>query len=67
MVVLTEWNVFRCIDMERAKSLLRRPLVIDLRNVYDTEDMANAGFRYISIGRAEVDGSENSRNEDQAA
>ena len=53
--------------MERAKASLRRPLVIDLRNIYDAEDMANAGFRYISIGRAEVDGGGTSRDEDQAA
>ncbi len=57
MVVLTEWNVFRGIDLERAKSLLRKPLVIDLRNIYDVGDMVENGFRYISIGREEVDGS----------
>jgi UDPglucose 6-dehydrogenase len=56
MVVLTEWNVFRGIDLDRAKSLLRKPLVIDLRNIYDVGDMAESGFRYISIGRGEVDG-----------
>lgn len=67
MVVLTEWNVFRGLDMDRAKTLLRRALVIDLRNIYDADDMAKAGFRYISIGRTEVDGTAAANDRDQAA
>ena len=67
MVVLTEWNVFRGLDMDRAKSLLRRALVIDLRNIYDADDMAKAGFRYISIGRNEVDGTAAASGQEQAA
>jgi len=63
MVVLTEWNVFRGIDLERAKSLLRKPLVIDLRNVYDLGEMMEKGFRYISIGREEIDGTMASKEE----
>jgi UDPglucose 6-dehydrogenase len=51
VVLLTEWNAFRALDLERARGLLRRPLMIDLRNVYRPEDMAEAGFAYVSIGR----------------
>jgi UDPglucose 6-dehydrogenase len=51
VVVLTEWNVFRALDLERARSLLRRPIVVDLRNVYEPADMVAAGFSYSSIGR----------------
>jgi UDPglucose 6-dehydrogenase len=51
VVVLTEWNVFRALDLERARSLLRRPVVVDLRNVYEPADMVAAGFSYSSIGR----------------
>jgi UDPglucose 6-dehydrogenase len=51
LIFLTEWNAFRALDLERAKALLRRPLVIDLRNIYQPEEMAAAGFAYHSIGR----------------
>ncbi len=51
VAVLTEWNAFRALDLERAKSLLKKPVMIDLRNVYDPHQMAAAGFSYSSIGR----------------
>ncbi|HEX3862929.1 MAG TPA: UDP-glucose/GDP-mannose dehydrogenase family protein [Stellaceae bacterium] len=51
LVLVTEWNAFRALDLERVKSLMRQPLVIDLRNVYRPEDMAAAGLVYHSIGR----------------
>ena len=53
-VILTEWNEFRALNMSRMKSLLRKPLVIDLRNIYRPSQMAAAGFTYVSIGRATV-------------
>jgi UDPglucose 6-dehydrogenase len=51
MVVLTEWNAFRALDLERTRQLLRRPIVIDMRNVYQPGEMIAAGFSYTSIGR----------------
>ena len=51
LVVLTEWNQFRMLDLARVKSLLRQPLVADLRNVYDPVAMRDAGFTYVCIGR----------------
>jgi UDPglucose 6-dehydrogenase len=51
MVVLTEWNQFRGLDLERVHGLLRRPIVIDLRNIYEPADMMAQGFSYSSIGR----------------
>ena len=51
VVILTEWNVFRSLDLEQARQLLRRPIVVDLRNVYEPKDMIAAGFSYSSIGR----------------
>ncbi|HUI35682.1 MAG TPA: UDP-glucose/GDP-mannose dehydrogenase family protein [Stellaceae bacterium] len=51
LVLLTEWNEFRALDLERVKSLLRAPVVIDLRNIYQPQDMVDAGFVYHSIGR----------------
>ncbi|HEX5067171.1 MAG TPA: UDP-glucose/GDP-mannose dehydrogenase family protein [Myxococcota bacterium] len=51
LVVLTEWNQFRMLDLERVKSLLRQPLVADLRNIYDPVAMRDAGFSYVCVGR----------------
>ncbi len=51
LVIVTEWNEFRSLDLERVRSLLKEPVIVDLRNIYDPEIMAEAGFRYSSIGR----------------
>jgi len=51
VAILTEWNEFRALDLKRVKALLKRPVMVDLRNVYNPEDMAAAGFAYSSIGR----------------
>jgi UDPglucose 6-dehydrogenase len=51
LVIVTEWESFRALDLERVKSLLRHPLVVDLRNIYRPEDMARHGFIYVSVGR----------------
>ena len=52
VVILTEWNEFRALDLERVRRSLRQPLLIDLRNVYKGEEVVGAGLDYISIGRA---------------
>ncbi len=49
--ILTEWNEFRALDLGRVWGLLRRPVVVDFRNLYDPAAMAAAGFHYLSIGR----------------
>ncbi len=54
VVILTEWNEFRALDLVRIKSLLTRPLMIDLRNIYTPREMADAGFDYHSVGRTAV-------------
>jgi UDPglucose 6-dehydrogenase len=54
VVILTEWNEFRALDLSRVKLLLKQPLMIDLRNIYRPEMMAAAGFTYISVGRPTV-------------
>jgi UDPglucose 6-dehydrogenase len=51
LVLLTEWNEFRGLDLGRVRDLLARPLVIDLRNIYQPHEMAAAGLCYHSIGR----------------
>ena len=51
LVILTEWNQFRNLDLARTKSLLKSPIVVDLRNVYTPGDMKAAGFDYTCVGR----------------
>jgi len=51
LVVVTEWDEFRNFSFENAKQLMKEPNIVDGRNVYDTEDMEEAGFNYISVGR----------------
>ncbi|MDJ0951960.1 MAG: UDP-glucose/GDP-mannose dehydrogenase family protein [Alphaproteobacteria bacterium] len=53
VAILTEWNQFRALDLGRMKGLLKEPLMIDLRNIYNPAEMAAAGFRYTSVGRPE--------------
>lgn len=52
LAIVTEWNEFRALDFGRARALLRRPVVVDLRNIYRRDEMAAAGFIYVSVGRA---------------
>ncbi len=51
IVIITEWNEFRALDLGRAKTLMRKPVMIDLRNIYTPAEMADAGFAYTSVGR----------------
>jgi len=51
VVIVTEWNQFRMLDLERVKSLLAEPVMVDLRNIYEPESLAAAGFRYVGVGR----------------
>jgi UDPglucose 6-dehydrogenase len=54
VVILTEWNEFRALDLMRMKDLLKHPLMVDLRNIYRPEEMDRAGFTYVSVGRPPV-------------
>jgi UDPglucose 6-dehydrogenase len=51
LVLMTEWNQFRALDLERIRGLLRAPRVADLRNIYEPEAMRELGFDYIGVGR----------------
>jgi len=51
LVLITEWNEFRALDLDRVKTLLKAPVIVDLRNIYKPDEMAAAGFSYVSIGR----------------
>jgi UDPglucose 6-dehydrogenase len=54
LLILTEWDQFRALDLDRVKSLMKAPLVVDLRNIYRPAEMSERGFRYVSVGRASV-------------
>src|SRR5579871_1454213 len=51
VVILTEWNEFRALDLRRVKASLKTPLMVDLRNIYRSAQMREAGFQYTSVGR----------------
>ncbi|WP_421932350.1 UDP-glucose dehydrogenase family protein [Phenylobacterium sp.] len=52
LVLITEWDQFRALDLDRIKDLMKAPVMVDLRNVYKPEDLRSRGFKYASIGRA---------------
>ncbi len=51
LVIVTEWNQFRALDMTKVKQLLKAPKIADLRNIYEPEDMRELGFDYVGVGR----------------
>ncbi len=51
LVLATEWNQFRNLDLERIKESMRRPILVDLRNVYEPERVRSLGFEYYGVGR----------------
>ncbi len=58
LVILTEWNSYRALDLGRVKSLLRSPIIVDLRNIYRPDEMEQLGYRYTSLGRPSAGASE---------
>ena len=55
LVLVTEWNAFRSLDLGRIKSLMKHPCLVDLRNVYRGKEVEAHGFTYTSIGRPKED------------
>ncbi|MFZ0423185.1 MAG: UDP-glucose/GDP-mannose dehydrogenase family protein [Xanthobacteraceae bacterium] len=55
VVIATEWEQFRALDLQRLKKIMARPVIVDLRNIYRPDEMKRAGFRYAAIGRAGVE------------
>ncbi|MEJ0066562.1 MAG: UDP-glucose/GDP-mannose dehydrogenase family protein [Caulobacteraceae bacterium] len=51
-VIITEWDEFRALDLDRVRQVMNRPLVVDLRNIYRPEELRSRGFTYLSVGRA---------------
>src|SRR5215468_870393 len=55
LVIVTEWEQFRALDLDRVKAVMKQPVLIDLRNVYRPAEMAELGFVYDSVGRAKAE------------
>ena len=55
VVLVTEWDAFRALDFDELKNIMAAPVLVDLRNVYRSEEVAKAGFRYVSVGRPKQD------------
>jgi UDPglucose 6-dehydrogenase len=55
LVIVTEWEQFRALDLERLRDLMATPVIVDLRNVYRPEEVQRHGFAYASVGRASED------------
>ena len=54
IVIATEWEQFRALDLARLKQIMARPVIVDLRNIYRADEMRRAGFRYVAVGREGV-------------
>jgi UDPglucose 6-dehydrogenase len=52
VLILTEWEQFRALDLDRVKASLRAPVIVDLRNIYKPAEMKQKGFTYVSVGRS---------------
>jgi UDPglucose 6-dehydrogenase len=51
LLVVTEWNEFKDLDFKRIKKLMKQPIIVDGRNIYDPKEMKKLGFKYVGIGR----------------
>jgi UDPglucose 6-dehydrogenase len=57
VTILTEWNEFRALDLKRVKNLMSKPVMVDLRNIYNPDEMIEVGFEYYCVGRKNFNGS----------
>jgi UDPglucose 6-dehydrogenase len=55
VVIATEWEQLRALDLERLRCVMLRPVIVDLRNIYRAEEMQRANFRYLAVGRPEAE------------
>ncbi|MBS0259209.1 MAG: UDP-glucose/GDP-mannose dehydrogenase family protein [Proteobacteria bacterium] len=58
VVIVTEWNQFRALDLPRLKAIMKHPVLVDLRNIYRTDEVAAHGFIYAAVGRPHEGGSD---------
>jgi len=58
LLIITEWNEFRALNLDKVRALMRSPVMVDLRNIYDPAEMSAMGFHYASVGRSVARASE---------
>jgi UDPglucose 6-dehydrogenase len=51
VVIITEWDQFRALDLDRMKLLMKQPKIVDLRNIYGQNEITSRGFQYVGVGR----------------
>ena len=56
LAIVTEWNEFRALDIARARRLMKTPAMVDMRNIYELDEMDGTGFDYRSVGRRSIEG-----------
>ncbi|MDE0335361.1 MAG: UDP-glucose/GDP-mannose dehydrogenase family protein [Defluviicoccus sp.] len=56
LAIVTEWNEFRALDLSRVRALMKTPAIVDMRNIYELDEMGSAAFDYRSVGRRTVEG-----------
>lgn len=66
-VIVTEWNVLRGLDLERVKSMMATPALVDLRNIYRPEQVRGLGFSYVDVGRGDRPAAEGQAGVGEAA
>ncbi|MEZ5814788.1 MAG: UDP-glucose/GDP-mannose dehydrogenase family protein [Alphaproteobacteria bacterium] len=66
LVIITEWNEFRALSVSRLAEIMKTRRMIDMRNIYDPEDMRERGFHYVSIGRPEIRPDEKGKEEKES-
>jgi UDPglucose 6-dehydrogenase len=54
-VIVTEWDEFRALDLDKVAAAMRGKILVDLRNVYDREDAEEAGLTYFGVGRGRIE------------
>jgi UDPglucose 6-dehydrogenase len=54
LVIVTEWEQFRALDLQKLKVVMRRPVLVDLRNIYPAQDVRREGFTYVGVGRGDI-------------
>ncbi len=53
-MIVTEWNIFRALDLDRVKAAMAAPVLVDLRNVYRADQVRAKGFSYADVGRGDM-------------
>ena len=54
IVIMTDWNVFRSMDLKKVYKIMKKPVILDTRNILSTHELNNIGFKYDNVGRGNI-------------